>query len=354
MTISPQLVYELMFVVASALAALGILTTCVNLRRSWHDRRAATRLPALRTQLLAALDGDESPLVGSTRREDATFTALVRSLLPTVRGADRERLSQILEVTGVVNAALLDLHSRSGVRRARAADLLGLASINRAVPELVDLLRDRDVDVRRTAARALGLIGDAAAVPALLATIDDARNVPLNTTTMALLRVGPEALEPLIEGLRVGSTKVRAVCAEILGLRGSVAALPALTAAIHPWEPLEVRIRAARALGRVGVPGSVDAVAALLNSQEPAPLRAVATRALGQIGGRRTVTLLRDALDAPEHVVAMNAARALASSGDDGADILIRFGRELTSRRGAYAREGLSYIAVQATHAARL
>jgi HEAT repeat protein len=158
----------------------------------------------------------------------------------------------------------------------------------------------------------------------------------------------------LIEGLRVGSTKVRAVCAEILGLRGSVAALPALTSAIHPWEAFEVRIRAARALGRVGLPGSVDAVAALLNSQEPAPLRAVATRALGQIGGRRTVTLLRDALDAPDHVVAMNAARALASSGDDGADILIRFARELTSRRGAYAREGLSYIAVQATHAARL
>jgi HEAT repeat protein len=354
MTISPRLVYELMFVVASALAALGMLTTCVNLRRARHDRRAATRLPALRAQLLAALDGDESPLIGSTCRDDATFTALVRSLLPTLRGADRARLSEILEKTGVVNVALLDLHSRSGVRRAHAADLLGLASINRAVPELVRLLRDRDVDVRRTAARALGLIGDAAAVPALLSTIDGARNVPLNTTTMALLRMGTEALEPLIEGLRLRSVKVRAVCAEILGLRGSVAALPALTAAIHPWEPLEVRIRAARALGRIGVPSSVDALAALMHSEQPVALHAVATRALGQIGGRRTITLLRDALDAPDHVVALNAARALGSSGDDGADILIRFGRELTSRRGAYAREGLSYIALQATHAARL
>jgi HEAT repeat protein len=354
MTISPHLVFDLMFVVASALAALGILTTVVNLRRAWLDRRAATRLPALRTQLLAALDGDDSRFVSSIRREDATFTALVRSLLPTVRGAERERLSEILEGTGVVNAALRDLHSRSAVRRARAGDLLGLASINRAVPELMRLLRDRDVDVRRTAARALGFIGDAAAVPALLATVDAARSVPYNTTTMALLRMGSDAHEPLIEGLRAGSQKARAVCAEILGLRGSVAALPALTAAIHPWESLEVRIRAARALGRIGVPGSVDALAALMRSEEPLPLRAVTTRALGQIGGRRTVTLLRDALDAPEHIVALNAARALASSGDDGADILIRFGHELTSRRGAYAREGLSYLALQATHAARL
>jgi HEAT repeat protein len=246
----------------------------------------------------------------------------------------------------VIDVALRDLHARTAVRRARAADLLGLAQVTRAVPALVRLLEDRDEDVRRTAARALGHTDDGTSVPPLLRTIER-RTVPLNTTTMALLRMGPEAVAPLLDGLRVGTVPVRAVCAELLGLRGSVAALQALTAALGSGEALEVRIRAARALGRIGAPSSVDPLADVIRRDEPAPLRAVAARALGQIGGPRTVTLLREALDAPEHMVSMNAARALASAGEEGAKALASASRDRASRRGDYAREGLSYITLQ-------
>jgi HEAT repeat protein len=337
--------------VASALVALGVSTTLLNLFRILRDRRAATRIAQLRPQLLAALVDDSRVVIGTKPRDKAAFIRLVRSLVSTLRGADRERLSHMLEEAGAVDSALLDVQSRSPVRRARAAELLGLAAIERAVPSLMRLLHDGDADVRRAAARALGLIGDPVAVPALLRTIDGPHHVPLNTATMALLRMPADALEPLIDGLQVGTVGVRAACAELLGLRGSVAALPALATALERDEALEVRIRAARALGRIGVPSSVDVLAGALRSDEPVALRAVAVRALGQIGGRRTVAQLRDALSAPEHVVAMNAAHALATIPDGGTDALVRVGRELTSRRGAFAREALSYLSLDTANA---
>jgi hypothetical protein len=354
MQVTPRLLYASMAGIAIALALLGVLTTYLNIRRKWREVHTTRRVNALRPQLLDALEGDESALEsGWAARDRSTFVALSRRLLPTLRGADRDRIVELLEQHGVIDTALLDLHARSAIRRARAADLLGTASVPRSVPDLVALLEDRDADVRRTAARALGMIGDAVAVGPLLATIDSRRSVPLNTVTMALLRVDHEALEPLMEGLRVGSAGVRAICAELLGVRGSIAAVPQLCAALGHREALEVRIRAARALGRIGAPGSVDGLADAMRTDQPAALRAVATRALGQIGGHRTVSLLRDALDAPEHMVASNAARALATVGDDGARVLVKVGQEALTSRGAYAREALAYSALATSSGAR-
>jgi hypothetical protein len=342
MNLSQTIVFDSMAAVAVVLLLLGLLTTAMNVRRGRRDRRMTKRLALLRPKLLAALDGDTEDILGPRRSDRAAFILLTRSLLPTLRGSDRERLTELLEQTGVIETAVADLGSRTAVRRARAADLLGVASIARCVPELICLLDDRDADVRRTAARALGFIGNAAATRPLLDHIEGSRPVPLNTITMALLRLDRNALEPLIDGLREGGLQVRAVCAELLGLRGSIAALPQLVAALGPREALEVRLRAARALGRIGAPSAVDPLADAMRGDQPVALRAVATRALGEIGGPRTVSLLRAALDAPEHVVAMNAARALAGIGDAGTEVLAHAARETTSMRGAYAREGLS------------
>jgi hypothetical protein len=343
MEVPPHLLYGTTIILSVLLVMLAMLTTFLNVRRKLRERRRSKQIAALRPRILAALDGEPIPHNALTKRERATFIEMVRTLLPTLRGAESSGLTTVLEEWGIIEAALLGLHHRSALRRARAADLLGLARVQRAVPELLRLLDDRSFEVRQIAARALGLIGDPAAVRPLL-QVGAARRVPLNTTTMALLRMDAEALEPLLDGLRVGTAPVRGVCAELLGLRGSVAAVSALTTALDRREALDVRIRAARALGRIGAPTAVDALSAAMGQDEPPALRAVATRALGQIGGRRTVALLYAELGAQNHIVAVNAARALAKAGDDGIEALSRASRDVTARRGEYAREGLSYV----------
>ena len=57
MQISPRLLYVLSFVIVANLIALALVTTFLNMRRKWSDRRSAKLAAALRPQFLAALDG---------------------------------------------------------------------------------------------------------------------------------------------------------------------------------------------------------------------------------------------------------------------------------------------------------
>jgi HEAT repeat protein len=340
---SSVLLLDVTFVIVGALVIMGLLTTTAKIARGIEERRLARLTAHLRPQLLTAIyDADADVAISKGARDIPVIISLVRSLLPAMRGGDRDRLVELLEQQRIVDIALRDAYSRWAVRRARAADLLGIAGVERGVSQLRFLLLDRDADVRRTAARALGLVSVADAIPDLLASLDARRRVPLNTVTMAIIRIGPAGAARLLDGLRRGSPRARAVCAEMLGLQGTMGAVPALTEALQNDPVLEVRIRAARALGRIGAPSSVDALAEVMRPDEPAPLRAVAARALGNIGGVRPISLLRNAVESEEHIVRQNAAHALAAIGEPGRDFLDLLGRGRPNRRTIYAREALS------------
>jgi HEAT repeat protein len=340
---SSALLFDVTLVIVGALVLMGVLTTVAKVARGFEERRLTRLTAELRPQLLSAIyDPDADVVISRGASDIPVIISLVRSLLPALRGEDRDRLVALLEQQRIVDIALRDAYSRWAVRRARAADLLGIAGVERGVSQLRFLLLDRDADVRRTAARALGLVGAADAIPDLLTSLDARRRVPLNTVTMAIIRIGPAGAARLLDGLRRGSPRARAVCAEMLGLQGTMGAVSTLTEALLGDPVLEVRIRAARALGRIGAPSSVDALAEVMRPNEPVPLRAVAARALGNIGGVRPISLLRNAIESEEHIVRQNAAHALAAIGEPARDLLELLGRGRPNRRTIYAREAIS------------
>ncbi len=79
--------------------------------------------------------------------------------------------------------------------RDAAADALGLIGDRAAVPALIDALYDEDIDVRFAAAEALGLLADARAIVDLIYLLDNA-DIPLAMmAALALHKIGtPEAL----------------------------------------------------------------------------------------------------------------------------------------------------------------
>jgi HEAT repeat protein len=110
-------------------------------------------------------------------------------------------------------------------RQTRTHAAKGLAALGEAaaeaVPDLLPLLDDKDVDVRAEAARALGR----------------ARS--------------PTAVGRLSAGLRDGNERVRALSTEALGLIGVPSAASALVPLLRDTSP-RVRREAATALGKVG------------------------------------------------------------------------------------------------------
>jgi HEAT repeat protein len=349
--ISSGVLVALTIAIGCALAIMGLVTSVSKVARGRHDRRQERRYQELRPRLLAAID-DSTIRLNLSPRDEKAMISIARNLLSAIRGDDREAVVAVLEREGVVDAAMHQTHARSAVRRARAVELLGRAGVERAAVRVRQLLKDPDFDVRRSAARSLGFIGHPGAIPDLLSAIE-ARNVPLNTVTMAIARIGPIGAGHLVDGCNGGIPLVRAICAELLGLNGTTHALTTLTTWLRDDDSLEVRIRAARALGRVGAPTSVDPLSEALRESEPVALRAVAAKALGSIGGVRTVSVLRDALNAPQPMVARNAAHALAAAGPAARETLEYAARGRPSARASYAREALSAVQLSERIAAR-
>jgi HEAT repeat protein len=184
-----------------------------------------------------------------------------------------------------------------------------------AVRPLIRLLADRSSEIRRGAARALGVIGHVEAVPPLARALDQRDpNLRLEATE-ALIRIGPAAVSQLLRGLQGSSAEERRLAGEALHVLGWsptcagdqawfavardewAAVVEAGGAAVEPLVRLlsdrSPRVRASaaaalRALGAAAVPSLEEAL------RDP-ELRvwSYAARLIGELGGRESLPLLR-------------------------------------------------------------
>lgn len=157
-----------------------------------------TRSPGGVSALAAALETDRQPAV-----RGAAAVALGQigdvAAAPALAGA----LSRRLRASGFFNRVLRRrVEEDEFVRRAAAVSLGQLRSRD-AVPVLVEALSNARTpdDVRREAARALGLIGDPAAVPALRSVLTHRDPYLSRIAYEALRRLDPPAARPTGQGL---------------------------------------------------------------------------------------------------------------------------------------------------------
>ena len=143
---------------------------------------------------------------------------------------------------------LLEADNEVGVRY-RVACALGNIGDASSVDALIASLKDDEPSVRSCAAKALGKIGDKRAFEPLLSLFDDKAIYPRAYATEALGRVGePLALDPLVKKLNSDDDSwVRSMAAKGLGHLQDVRAEPALLAACDDASS-RVRVHAKAAL----------------------------------------------------------------------------------------------------------
>lgn len=160
------------------------------------------------------------------------------------------------------------------------------------VEGLITILRKCDnVRVRTAAPRALGLIGNPVAVPALLDCVylrsfDDNRT--RNMAIEALVLIGPGAVEPLIEALKHADREVREAAAEALGKIGDARAVEPLLKTFHETRSYN----SARALGRIGNLRAVVPLIEILNDYDGNDQKNDAAKALAELGDERALAQL--------------------------------------------------------------
>ena len=182
---------------------------------------------------------------------------------------------------------------------------------------VISKLKDDTVSVRKNAALALGIIGDAGAVEALIGGLKGGHEYVRAAAASALGLIGDsKAVEALIGALKDVEevVVVRAAAASALGVVGDVRAVESLKEALTD-ENTSVRGNAARALGAIGDARAVETLEEALKD-EAAFVRAAAASALGAVGDVRAVGSLKEVSKDDDWGVRENVALALGDIGD--------------------------------------
>ena len=198
----------------------------------------------------------------------------------------------------------------------------------KTIDEWIEELDHNDVEVRRSAARALEQTGPEAkdAIPALIEALEDKDEYVRAAAGRALGKIGPEAeraIPILMKMIKDQVMIVRMGAAIGLGGIGPKAreAIPVLADALEgPNEDHNVQYRAAEALGKMGPEAIPALVKAIQNTQYF--VRRMSARALGEIGGADVVPALIKALQDDDRNVRVISVQALGKIGPDAKEAI--------------------------------
>jgi len=188
-------------------------------------------------------------------KEQRNIDGLIRALGnpdPEVQFKAAEALGDIGDANGV--PALVKSLKTTGFAGVRWKAAEALSKIgDPAVGSLVTLLQHQDADVRWKAAIALGGIGNAEAIEPLIRLLDDDDRYVRSRAGHALGMIGKPVLNRLSGLARIGTPRQRWGAAIALGRTGSPMAVEPLIGALGD-ESDEVRSEAATALAAIGRP----------------------------------------------------------------------------------------------------
>lgn len=281
-----------------------------------------------------------------------TLIKLLGSAHPVIRG----RVAEIFSISKDRTAApaLLDaLQGEYFTVRSRAALALGKIGDTKAIQPLLNLLKDRDdevriaaclalglfrnpstfddittvllddpkIEVRQAAARALGNTQHPAALPYLMEALHDSfwwyeREHGVGDLLLAIEKMGPAAVEPLIKSLQDKEGTVRKFAALLLGKLGDPRAIEPLGMSLYDMHH-EVGKAAAESLANFG--GSSFQILTEALSHPEMWIRIHAMIGLSRIRDARVAPVLIQMLNDPEREVKKQAIQSLGDLKDSRA-----------------------------------
>jgi len=194
------------------------------------------------------------------------------------------------------------------------------------------LLDDPKIEVRQSAAKALGETKHPAAIPFLMEALRDSywwyeKEQAVLVLLNAIERMGSAVVEPLIEALGDHEVTVRKLAAMVLGNLRDSRAMEELGMAVYDLHD-EVSQTAAEALAKFGAP-AVGVLGEALRHPE-ATVREHAVFGLGRIQDARVAPLLIGMLNDPERIVRKQSMQSLGKLNDERAASALK---EIASNR---------------------
>lgn len=187
--------------------------------------------------------------------------------------------------------------------------------------KLVPLLKDRDPELRRTAALSLGKIAAPGVVAALREGLKDPDEEVRRNCAWALGNLGEAVIDDaglaLVQALNDPAASVKAAAAEAIGNIGGTQAMVEMLSEALEEPDVATRRTAVLALGWLEAPSSYEALVEALHDPD-AGVRQGAVAALGELADVQVLPLLRERLLRDPHPgVRSEAAFRLGKIGDE-------------------------------------
>ena len=248
-------------------------------------------------------------LIGSA----SSAPALVQTLLTNREGAGQEL---VVALQGLGPAALPALGAALGSGDAEARELATEAVARMNAPEGVPLLAarlsDPAVGVRRVAAAALEAQATPSVMDALSRALGDSDPAVYGAIERAFVRLGKDAVGPLVARLGSGNPRVALVVTNALTAIGPPA-VPELAGALRSSNAF-ARDWAAVALGELGRPALAATAVVLADAGAAGEARAAAAKALGQSQLPEAVAPLAAAANASSPALRQAVLQGLAAT----------------------------------------
>jgi HEAT repeat protein len=253
-----------------------------------------------------ASDGDEAAvkaLIGALRDgdkqvRDAAYKALISAgkpavpmLLETLKDKDPDMQEYAAGALGNIGderaiAPLVSMLENGGGRRYIAAWALGEMKASGSVDLLIKALGEKNEALQKEATRSLIKIGS----PAVPKVIEALKSPGPDVRKYAARALGiiqdKRAEEPLISVLGDGHLDVAAAAALSLGTAGTEKAIKPLTDALSSRD-MTIKINASISLGQLEAKGSVDTLTSVMENDDDPYVRQWCARALENITGNR-------------------------------------------------------------------
>jgi hypothetical protein len=269
-------------------------------------------------------------LIATSARHRPILADLLLAVARLQTGEVVPRLRTAAAALGLIDRWTQSLGHRSWWVRAESVRALGLVRDAASVPALLRALDEPHAEVRAAAADALGRIADPAVGPALLARLRDESRYQRARLVEAIRAQGAPIMPALLTHARTQAADT-AVTIDVVGIIGDTSAVESLL----EWSgagDAAVRSAALRALGSIGLDDRSYYYALRALEDSDADSRAMAARALGRSGRRDAVPYLSAHLD-DEWLVAAHCATGLRRLGREGATALQQ--RATTTGQGA-------------------
>lgn len=290
--------YILVYSIIIAVVILILATLAAVIARRLYMEVKYRRLDKERerySRLLAILEsGKGIAYLGPYRKRPGSvaWTAIEEELFKAFdsrRG--RTEAIRLFEKLGYAEYNMKAVRSGNRWEQAMAAERLGHMRCREALPVLIEALESSNTDLKLMAVHALGLIGDASALPHLMkmlrSTISAGEEVSRKVLTSSIISFGAVATRDLIRELSSPDWRIRAASLEMLGEIGGAMIAPAVMNMLKDPER-DVRAKAAKCLGKLRCADALPALCEALIDRHWV-VRLHCSRALGLIRDERAV-----------------------------------------------------------------